>query len=296
MTGAIVLVAPTWSFLLALGSGLPLPYVYTVPFLNTPNPYRVILEHTHVKEALVPSRPVIFLDDGGVMNDNSVRSGQWQRMVGDYLAPILGGEAQAWADANRTVMAGMFADTGAWEARLSAAPDYTTFDYQYHLDWLCGMCKLVGIAPPPAAESVELGRRAYASIIPRVQSAFPGAIETIRLLRNRGYTLHTASGESSTDLKGYLAPMGVRDCFGRLYGPDLIQTFKNGPEFYERLLADAGVAPPDALVLDDSPKCVAWAEQAGARAVLVSNTPQSPGTTHVISGLAALPDFIGQRY
>jgi HAD superfamily hydrolase (TIGR01509 family) len=244
----------------------------------------------------VPDRPVIFLDDGGVMNDNYVRSRQWQRMVGDYLAPILGGEAQAWADANRSVMAGMFAATGAWEARLSAAPDYATFDYQYHLDWLCGMCKLVGIAPPPADESVELGRRAYASIIPRVQSAFPSAIETIRLLYNRGYTLHTASGESSTDLKGYLAPMGVRDCFGRLYGPDLIETFKNGPQFYERLLTDAGVAPSDALVLDDSPKCVGWAEQAGARAVLVSTAPQPLGTNHMISSLADLPGFIKKQY
>jgi HAD superfamily hydrolase (TIGR01509 family) len=249
-----------------------------------------------MKEALVPGRPVIFLDDGGVMNDNRVRAGQWQRIVGDYLAPILGGEAQAWADANRTVMGGMFASEAAWEERLSAAPDYATFDYQYHLDWLHGMCKLVGIAPPPADESVELGRRAYASIIPRVQSAFPGAIETIRLLHNRGYTLHTASGESSTDLKGYLAPMGVRDYFGRLFGPDLIGTFKNGPQFYEQLLADAGVTPADALVVDDNPKCIAWAEHAGAQAVLVSNAPQSPGVTHVISSLAELPTFIEQRY
>jgi FMN phosphatase YigB (HAD superfamily) len=76
----------------------------------------------------------------------------------------------------------------------------------------------------------------------------------------------------------------------------LIATFKNGPEFYERLLADAGVAPPDALVLDDNPKCVAWAEQAEARAVLVSNAPQRSGTTHVISSLADLPGFIEQKY
>lgn len=248
-------------------------------------------------EASLPDKPVIFLDDGGVMNDNNVRSGQWRPMVGEYLASLLGGEAQAWADANRIVMAGMFADTGAWEERLSAAPDYATFDHQYHLDWLCGMCKLVGIAPPPADESVELGRRAAASIIPRVQSAFPGAIETIRLLHNRGYTLHTASGEPSIDLKGYLGAMGVRDCFGRLYGPDLIQTFKNGPEFYERLLADAGVAPSDALVLDDNPTCVGWAEQAGARGVLVSNAPQaSQQPTYVIASLADLPGFIEQLY
>lgn len=231
------------------------------------------------------------------MNDNSVRQGQWQSMVGEFLAPILGGEAQAWAGANRAVIAGMFASQEAWEERLSAAPDYATFDYQYHLDWLCGMCRLVGVEPPSADESVKLGRRAGAAIMPRVHAAFPGAIEAIRLLHKRGYTLHTASGESSTDLELYLDPMGVRDCFGRLYGPDLIGTFKNGPQFYERLLADAEVAPADALVLDDNPKCVGWAEEAGARSVLVSNAlPTSQEATYVIARLADLPGFIEQLY
>ncbi|MCX8212923.1 MAG: hypothetical protein OTJ97_00160 [SAR202 cluster bacterium] len=42
----------------------------------------------------------IFLDDGGVMNDNTLRGREWQRHVGEYLSPRLGGSLQAWGNAN----------------------------------------------------------------------------------------------------------------------------------------------------------------------------------------------------
>jgi HAD superfamily hydrolase (TIGR01509 family) len=47
--------------------------------------------------------------------------------------------------------------------------------------------------------------------------------------------------------------MGVRGCFDRLYGSDLVTVGKEGPEYYRRSFADAGVDPRDALVVDDRP-------------------------------------------
>lgn len=211
---------------------------------------------------------VLFIDDGGVMNDNSLRGEQWRRLVAEFFAPILGGAPSAWAEANWVVMNRMLVPD-AWAARLRAASGYSDFERAYQLDWLGEMCALVGVARPSDEECRELAARAAAYITPRVRAAFPGAVEAIRALAARGYTLHTASGEPSTDLAGYLDGMGVREHFGRLYGPDLIDTFKDGPEYYERVFADAGVAPADALVVDDSPLAIAWATQAGAHAVLV---------------------------
>ena len=208
------------------------------------------------------ARPVVFLDDGGVLNDNRPRGAQWQRLVAQYFAPRLGGPPAAWAEANREVITGFF-EPSAWQARLLAAADYESFERAYYLDWLGGMCAIVGVPRPPEEESIALSREATAWVLPQVRSAYPGAVETVRLLHARGYALHTASGSSSTDLEGYLQGMGVRACFGRLYGPDLIGTFKVGPEFYERLLADAGVSPGDALVLDDNPDAVKWAAPGG---------------------------------
>ncbi len=212
--------------------------------------------------------PYIFLDDGGVMNDNRLRGSQWQRMVAEFFVPILGGTPTAWAKANRIVLDGILAPA-AWQARLRADPDYPGFDHRYQVDWLHRMCHHVGVAAPAEAESVELAHQAVASIVRRVHAAYPGAIQAIRMLHARGLLRHTASGKSSRELAGYLEAMGVRDCFCRLFGPDLINSHKAGPEFYTRLLADAGVDPHQALVVDDSPAALRWAAQLGAKTVLV---------------------------
>ncbi|HEY4389325.1 MAG TPA: HAD family hydrolase, partial [Ktedonobacteraceae bacterium] len=161
----------------------------------------------------------------------------------------------------------------SWTERMRAATDYASFDRRYQFDWLSGMCELVGIVTPPEEECVQLAHRATAFVIPRVRAAFPGVVDTIRLLYNQGYTLHTASGEPSFDLAGHLDGMGVRDCFGCLYGPDLIDTFKISPSYYERIFADLSISPSDALIIDDNPDAVQWATQVGSRAVLISNAP-----------------------
>lgn len=237
--------------------------------------------------------PTIFLDDGGVLNDNQVRGGQWQRLVGEYFPPRLGGAPAAWAEANRLVSHRIL--TGpAWQARLHSTPDYAAFDRQYQLDWLHWMCAEVGVAPPPDDDAcVALAHTASAAIIRQVRSAYPGAVHAIRALHGRGYRLCTATGASSREIAGYLEGMGVRGCFDRLYGPDLINTHKVGPEYYTRLLADAGVAPEAALIVDDNAEVLRWAAQAGAQTVRVG--PAGPGPEPAISRLADLPDWLARR-
>ena len=238
------------------------------------------------------SRLVIFLDDGGVMNDNSLRGPQWRRLVAEFFAPLLGGTHEAWSEANRIVIDNLL-DPANWQKRIQEASDYASFDRRYQLDWLRSMCEIVGVPTPPEEESLELAYRATALIISRVRADFPGVVDAIRTLHSQGYTLHTASGEPSTDLDGHLTGMGVRDCFGRLYGPDLVNTFKEGPEYYEHIFADLGISPTDALVVDDSPRAISWATQVGAKTVLVNNSShhETTATLH-IGSLAELPQMI----
>ncbi len=246
------------------------------------------------RERTVAIRLMVFLDDGGVMNDNNERGLQWQRLVSEYFVPLLGGPADAWSRANRVVTDRLF-EPAAWRRRIQAAADYNSFDRAYQEEWLRGMCELVGVGTPPEEECLRLARRAAAFITCRVQAAFPGVVDTIRTLHRQGYMLHTASGESSLDLAGYLQAMGVRHCFGRLYGPNLIDTFKEGPEYYERMFADLGIAPADALVVDDCPRAIEWGTQVGARAVLVGDSSLPQGeTTLPIGSLVELPALLQQ--
>lgn len=234
---------------------------------------------------------VLFLDDGGVMNDNARRGEQWRRLVGEYFAPRLGGSATAWAAANGEWTDELF-DPPNWSARLAASATYEHFDYHYQLDWLAGMCRRVDI-PLPASEGYALAREAVSYITRRVRAAIPGTSEAIRQLRQDGYTLYTASGEPSWELDGYLGGMGVRDCFARLYGPDLIDTFKTGPAYYERIFADAGVDPEHALVVDDSGHAVGWARGAGACAIQVVKSPAAAaGREDIITDITRLPALL----
>jgi HAD superfamily hydrolase (TIGR01509 family) len=127
----------------------------------------------------------------------------------------------------------------------------------------------------------------------RVRSAIPGAVEAIRDLHARGYPLHTASNKPSWELAGYLEGMGVRPCFGHLYGTDLVDAPKSGAAFYTRICANAGVAPAEALVVDDNPLVLTWAAAAGARTVLIgSPTDIYPPSDLVLPTLAALPSAL----
>jgi HAD superfamily hydrolase (TIGR01509 family) len=236
---------------------------------------------------------VVFIDDGGVMSDNQRRAPQWRRLVAEFFPPLLGGAPDAWAQAN-LVVAEQLLNPVAWAARIRGAKSFVAVDEAYQIDWLRGMCALVGVPTPPAGECVALARQAIAFILPRVDAAMPGAADAVRALHAAGYTLHTASGESSFDLAGYLGGMGIRDLFGRLYGPDLIDTFKGEPAYYERIFADAAVSPGRALVVDDSPLTLRWAAGLGARTVLVGGGADlPPGALHV-RALAELPEILAR--
>ncbi len=234
----------------------------------------------------------LFLDDGGVMNDNKQRGPQWQRLIGEFFVPLLGGTHERWGEANRIVIDRML-DPDRWRERLRAASDYEDFDRTYSRDFLSAMCELVGVPVPDEESCVELVHRVEAFITPQVRSAFPGVVDAIRTLHQQGYTLHTASGEYSISLNGYLQGMGVRKCFGRLYGPDLIDTLKDRPEYYQRIFADLDISPADAIIVDDSPLAIQWAKQVGAQTVLISDSPNSEhGATLCIRSLAELPQLL----
>lgn len=236
--------------------------------------------------------PAIFLDDGGVISDNAVRAAQWPGLVGAYLAPRLGGAEEAWAEANRTICPALWQE---WGARLQEDPtgDAVALRRYYDEEWVRRMCAFVGVSAPASSEAcLRLADDTSTFVIPRVGGAFPGAPEAIRQLHGRGYGLHTASGEDSRELALYLEGIGVKECFGALYGADLVGIAKAGPEYYARILSHAGAAAGDALVVDDREDALDWAAEAGARTVLCGpDGARSPRHGHVRS-LAQLPALL----
>ncbi|MEX1255313.1 MAG: HAD family hydrolase [Dehalococcoidia bacterium] len=236
--------------------------------------------------------PTIFLDDGGVMNDNDIRGRQWEALVAEYLAPRLGGEPARWGEANRIVAERLWAE---YSERMAARPQdgYRRAWDAFLTRWFKEMCVLVGVTAPPDEECRSLSIETSAYVTPRIRSAYPGAIDAIRELHDRGYPLRSASGEPSDHLEGYLTGMGVRECFaGVLYGPDTIDTPKSHPLYYQRIFEHAAVAPADAIVVDNEVEALANAAGAGASTVIVSADGASHARIATIASLSDLPDLL----
>ncbi len=240
---------------------------------------------------------VIFLDDGGVLSDNARRAREWQRLIGEFLVPRLGGRHTAWEEANHVVFERQWQRFLDWERELSSAGEYGDFfgSLGERERWLREMCEHVNVDPPPWEDCVRLAFDTEEYVMPRIRAAFPDAVDAVNVLAALGYTLASASGESSRELEHYLAGMGVRSLFSQyLFGPDLVRTLKGSCRYYERIFAYAGIDAEDALVIDDSPSAVTWALEAGARAVLVKRDGALRGdiAAPAIPSLAELPSLL----
>jgi HAD superfamily hydrolase (TIGR01509 family) len=237
----------------------------------------------------------IFLDNGGVITDNSRRSALYPGLVAEYFVPRLGGEPDAWARANREVF------PQVWQRHV---PRMETWDPSrpiheslplYQLDWLRTMCAMVGAeGPADDAECATLAIEADRWISSRLRTPYPGAEETIESLA-REYVLCTASEGLSDQIAIVLGAAGIRDCFLTLYGPDLIQTPKQSPLYHQRIFDHAGIDPATAVVLDDGPLFVERARAAGAHALLVSSEAAARNEPGAIGLLAELPAWLAGR-
>ena len=206
---------------------------------------------------------VVFLDDGGVLNDNERRAPEWRRLLGEYFAPRFGGTPEAWGEANRVVFDGIWSD---WE-RVQASgaevgPEW--FPSQDHR-WLTGMFDGVGLPRPADIDGTIRASRAH--VMAHIDCAYPDAMPAMHAMRSMGVTLHLASGGTSGELEPYMRRMGVWELIARPYGVDLLGTAKASRRYYERLAQDSGVDPRTAIVVDDSAKVLEWADAIGFRAV-----------------------------
>ena len=217
----------------------------------------------------------LFIDKGGVLIDNTTLSPQYRRLLGEFLPTELGGDSDAWANANVGAAQRAFA---RYQQAHQTAPTTNVRDW-YAEDvrrWLYEMCDEVGRARPPAAQADRIANAAHEYVRRRVDIRAPRIVQRLRDFREHGLKLHVASGDQHADLVGYLETLGVLELFGRVYGSDLVNVWKSGPAYYRAILADTGTSAANAVVIDDSPRAIEWAGEADLRGVLVRRQAGEP--------------------
>ena len=212
----------------------------------------------------------LFVDKGGVLIDNEQDLGpQWRRLIGEYLSRRLGGSARAWGEAN---VPAFDRQVGRWRQEMAkrGPADIRGFFAKDARQWFLDMCDAAGFARPveDRADRIAADTVAYVKAHLDVQSPARG-LAALRALKARGLVLHMASGDSHDDLVAFLERIGAGDLFDRVYGSDLVRTWKFGPEYYRAVLADSGVDADRAAVVDDQPSAIAWARECGLHAFRV---------------------------
>ena len=223
----------------------------------------------------------IFLDDGGVINDNNLRGPEWRRLVADFFMPLLGGDRRSWMEANLAVFERL-------EPMLIEGPkgqNYSEWLDSFQLAWLREMTGHVGVdGPANDVDCIELAWQASDYITSRVRSSYLGVDVAIRDISRMGFKLFTASAEHSRELAGYLDGIGVREYFSCLYGPDLINTGKVSVDYYRRIFAHADIRPECALVVDDRLHNLDWAASLGATTCLISSDSHCKAKADFVAG------------
>jgi len=206
---------------------------------------------------------VVFLDDGGVLNDNERRAPEWRRLLGEYFAPRFGGTPEAWAAANTVVIDEQWQ---RWQ-RLRERGEEVGPDWwpAQSLQWLTGMCERVGVPVPADIEGTV--RASQLHVMRNIGCAYPDAAPAMRAMHVKGIALHLASGGQAWELEEYMRRMGVWELIGRPYGADLLGVNKTSPRYYQRIAEDSRVAPADAIVVDSHAEPLEWADAVGFRTV-----------------------------
>jgi phosphoglycolate phosphatase-like HAD superfamily hydrolase len=235
----------------------------------------------------------IFFDDGDVLNNNKIRGKQWQKLVGEFMAPKFGGNPEDWGAANSKIIEDFInkgIPTLMYEHKEKT---HNQFIEWFRERWINDMFDYVGITRPDRAnyEKVYYDTAEYVDL--RVQSAFPGVIESIKILYDNGFNLYTASGTESIELNFYLKGMGIRQYFRKLYGPDLINILKVDDMFYKAIVKDLEIEPYQAIFIDDKPYYLNMAKKIGVRVIQACLTGEfRPQFEYVVKDMKKLPEII----
>lgn len=241
----------------------------------------------------ISQKKVIFLDDGGVLNDNSIRAIQWRNLIPQFFSPRFGGSHDRWKEANTYAMNNLLNN---YENLSKANPyaDYDCYKGKERDQWILDTFEFMKIEAPDLKTRLELAKEASTWITYRVRASYPGVVKTIEYFAKEGFILCTASGEASDELNGYLTGMGIRNFFSKLYGPDLINTLKASTRYYHRIFLDLEISAGQAIVVDDSPNALYWAATTGATTVHVlhSNKCVESHCNYHISSLEGIKQIL----
>jgi HAD superfamily hydrolase (TIGR01509 family) len=137
------------------------------------------------------------------------------------------------------------------------------FHPQYHLE------ERLGRPLPKEVLDRRIDRRTELVL---ANALLPGVVDHLDAARERGLGLGVASSSTADWVRGHLARLGILDRFQCLRCRDDVAHAKPEPDLYFAVMECLGVAPSEAVAIEDSPNGVTAAKRAGMRCVAIPNS------------------------
>jgi HAD superfamily hydrolase (TIGR01509 family) len=150
-----------------------------------------------------------------------------------------------------------------WDDKMAVIGTSYDFTARYFADRL-------GRPPEHGAELVDEMVALMHDRVRRQVEARPGAVELVERLRDLdGVRIGLASNSPRFLVEDALATAGLTGAFETIVTSSDVEHAKPAPDIYLRACADLGVAPSEALALEDSASGVAAAKAAGLTCIAV---------------------------
>jgi phosphoglycolate phosphatase len=145
----------------------------------------------------------------------------------------------------------------------------------------------------------ETYRRFFNENLKTIQpQAFPGVVETLSVLHQKGFTLTIASSRSHNSLTELTRNMGIADYISYLLGADDVKEAKPKPEPVLKTLADLHFNADETLVVGDMAVDIQMGANAGAKTCGVTwgngtkKELENAGATFIIDKIEDLIDHL----
>jgi len=132
-------------------------------------------------------------------------------------------------------------------------------------------------------------------------TAFPGTVEAVRSLKERGLALAIVTSKLNAGARRGLACAGFDGLFDVIVGADDVDVHKPDPAPVRAALARLGREPETAVMVGDSPHDLASGRAAGTRTAAVAWGPferaelELANPDHWLEAPAAIADLLGAR-
>ena len=121
----------------------------------------------------------------------------------------------------------------------------------------------------PASESAAVYRRYQSEHADALVKLFPGTVEMLKALKEKGYKMGVVTSRTRETTLGYMEQFGIREYFEDLVTCDDTSIHKPNPEPLLLGLEKLGAKAEESIMVGDSVFDIECANNAGVRAVLV---------------------------